>query len=418
MTAVSGQVRPRRRARPVWPAVLGMLALLGCEPSAPTASALLAQETIPLAEFARLVERISEPGGYFDTDNLISNESGYLNVLDALARRGTTGGAFVGVGPDQSFSYVAQIRPEIVFMVDVRRDNLLHHLLLKALIERSPTRIEFLAALHGVSPPDDPAAWRDADVERIVAWVDSAWSDPAPAATAPRDDAAPAPGDVPAPDAGDDPAVDDGAHVGVLQADIATAIRGYGLDLSDDDFATVRRFHDAFVRAGLGLRFTSFGRPPRPYYPTYRQLVLETDVDGDAASYLATRERYDVVRRLQLANRVVPVVGDLSGRHALRELGTVLREMATELTAFYASNVEYYLWQDRTFERWLDNLRSLPAADDAVVVRSYFSNFGREHPSAVPGYYATQILQPVATLRAGGFASYWEVVTRDVVPLR
>jgi hypothetical protein len=413
MMAGACRARRRRRERRRWLVVLGMLALPGCEPSSPSASALLAQEAISLAEFAGLVERLSEPGGYFDTDNLISNESGYLNVLGALERRGTNGGAYVGVGPDQSFSYLAQIRPEIAFIVDVRRDNLLHHLLLKALIQRSPTRIEFLAGLHGVAPPDDPAAWQDADIDRIVAWVDSAWSDPSPAVDASGDDPAPA---LVAP--GDDPAFDGAERLATLQKELVDAIGGYRLDLSDEDFATIRRFHDAFVRAGLGLRFTSFGRPPRPYYPTYRQLVLETDVEGDAASYLATRERYEVVRRLQLANRVIPVVGDLAGRHALRELGVVLREMELELTAFYASNVEYYLWQDRTFERWLENLRRLPTADDAVVIRSYFANFGRAHPSAVPGYYATQILQPVATLDEGGFASYWEVVTRDVVLLR
>ena len=60
--------------------------------------------------FAALSARISEPGGYFDSDNLISNESSYLHVLGAMRKLGVSGGAYVGVGPDQTFSYMARIR--------------------------------------------------------------------------------------------------------------------------------------------------------------------------------------------------------------------------------------------------------------------------------------------------------------------
>ena len=202
------------------------------------------------------------------------------------------------------------------------------------------------------------------------------------------------------------------------QAEVARRVAGYGVPLTDEDFETIRHFHDAFVRDGPGLRFTTFGRPPRPYYPTYRQLILETDVDGDRSSWLASQSAYDVVRALHLANRIVPVVGDLSGRHAIREIGAVLRESGLPLTAFYVSNVEFYLWRARSIERWVDNGRSLPVADGAVVIRSYFPNFGAGHPSAVRGYYATQSLQPVAVLSHGGFTSYWDMVTREVLPLR
>lgn len=395
MNHVKDRLATTRRAA-VW-LPLATLITIACESAPSRAPMLEAQEGLSTAELAGLVARISEAGGYFDTDNLISNEAGYLNVIDALDALGLEGGAYVGVGPDQSFSYIAELRPAVAFIVDVRRDNMLHHLLLKALIERSPTRVELLSALHGVHAPPDPDGWRERDVEEVVAWVDSAWS-----ASAARPD-------------------DSGARfdrVGPLQDSLAASIVEYGIPLSDADLTTIRRFHRAFVDAGPGLRFTSFGRPPRPYYPTYRQLVLETDVDGDRASYLATRDRYEIVRNLQLANRIVPVVGDLAGPDALREMGEVMREMGVGLTAFYASNVEFYLWRSETFERWIDNLRALPVVEGAVVIRSYFPNLRAGHPSSVRGYHATQTLQPVSTLLAGGFDSYWEVVTRDVLPLR
>lgn len=340
--------------------------------------------------FAALHARLSEEGGFFDTDNLISNETGYLHVVGALETLGVRGGAYVGVGPDQNYSYLAAVRPEIAFMLDIRRDNTLQHLLLKALVERAPTRVEFLSGLHGRPAPDDPAAWTDRPVEDLVRWVDERDPDP----------------DV----------------VAAVQAEVEAAVGGYGIPLDADDLATIRRFHDTFVAAGLGLRFTSLGRQPRSYYPTYRQLVLERDRDGRQASWLASRARYESVRDLHLANRIVPVVGDLAGPHAVREIGRVLAETDRPLTAFYASNVEYYLWRAGTFDAWARNLASLPAADGAVIIRSYFPNFGGRHPSAVPGYYATQTLQPVATLvdaaGDGGFSSYWDVVTRDAVDLR
>jgi len=374
-----------------WWALTVGFALFGCEGSAPNGARLGAQQTISVTDFAALVERVSETGGYFDTDNLISNETGYLNVIDALARLGVRGGAYVGVGPDQNFSYIAQVRPRIAFIADIRPDNLLHHLLLKALIERSETRIEFLAALHGVPPPADLSGWPARDIDEIVSWIDDAWSERGASG---------------------------GELAPSLIAEIREAIRAYGLTLSDEDYETVERFHRTFMEAGLGLRFTSFGRPPRPYYPTYRQLTLETDVDGDQASYLATAERYGVIRELQVADRIVPVVGDMAGSYALREIGAVLVESGLELTTFYTSNVEFYLWRSGTFERWRDNLASIPTADGAVVIRSYFPNSGRGHPSAVPNYYATQVLQPVSLLTQGGFASYWDLVTRGVIELR
>ena len=369
----------------------------GCHEPAAQAPALAVQSSIEAEAFGALVDRISEPPGYFDTDNLISNETGYLKVMDSLAERELGAGAYIGVGPDQNYSYIAELDPSVAFIVDVRRDNALHHLLLKSLIEMSPTRVEFLSLLHGVEPPPEPPQWEGADIEEIVEYVDAAWE--AQRLTA------------------------DGAQGGdtwreTLQERVQAKVSEYGVPLSTDDLATIRRFHATFMREGLSLRFSTFGRPPRPYYPTYRQLVLETDMDGDRVSYLATPERYRTVRELHLANRIVPVVGDLAGEHAIREVGKVLGEMGTTLDVVYASNVEFYLWRSGSFDDWVANLASVPATPGSVVIRSYFSNFGRAHPSSVPGYYATQSLQPLSTLVDGGFESFWDVVTRDVVPLR
>src|SRR6187431_541440 len=136
--------------------------------------------------FAATVASLSEPGGYFDTDNLISNERSYLQVAGALRRAGVRGGAYVGVGPDQNFSYIAEIRPALAIIIDVRRDNLLLHLLFKALFELSETRVEYLARLVGRPVPPAINGWRTAPIDRLVAYVERTAAEPAPAAAALR----------------------------------------------------------------------------------------------------------------------------------------------------------------------------------------------------------------------------------------
>src|SRR5262245_17417879 len=62
-------------------------------------------ESVPTAEFARIVREFSEDGGYFMSDNFTSNETSYLHIIDKLRELGVTGGAYIGVGPEQNFTY-------------------------------------------------------------------------------------------------------------------------------------------------------------------------------------------------------------------------------------------------------------------------------------------------------------------------
>jgi hypothetical protein len=127
--------------------------------------------------FASLVERLSERPGYFDTDNLISNERSYLHVapeLRALAGRGR--GVYLGVGPDQNFSYIAHVRPSLAVLIDIRRDNLLLHLLFKALFAEARTRAAYLAMLTGRAPPPE-AVVRSGSLDAVVNYIDRAAGD-------------------------------------------------------------------------------------------------------------------------------------------------------------------------------------------------------------------------------------------------
>ena len=70
-------------------------------------------------------------------------------------RMGVSGGAYLGVGPDQSFTYIARIKPRIAFMIDIRRDCLLQHLLFKSVFMMSRNRIEYMSLLMGRPVPRD-----------------------------------------------------------------------------------------------------------------------------------------------------------------------------------------------------------------------------------------------------------------------
>jgi hypothetical protein len=178
-----------------------------------------------------------------------------------------------------------------------------------------------------------------------------------------------------------------------------------------------------FIREGLSLRFRSAGRRPRPYYPTYRQLLLERDLDDRQASYLADEEDFQFVKSLQERDLVIPVVGDFAGEHALLAVGEYLRERGTRVSAFYTSNVEQYLMREAAFDRYAQNVAQLPHTENSVIIRSFFGrNFGYVHPQAVPGYYSVQLLQTIDSLlrkhAAAGYRSYLDLVTQDVVDLQ
>lgn len=343
------------------------------------------------SSFARLIERLSEPSGYFDTDNLISNETSYLHVLDKLRELGGDGGAYIGVGPDQNFSYIAALRPSIAFIIDIRRDNLLQHLMFKSIFALADNRLEYLCLLLGRRAPSDMAAWAHRSIDELIEYVDGTAPDP-----------------------------DD---IELAQAAVASTATRFGVPLSEADLATIRRFHSTFIGEGPNLRFSSHGRRPRPYYPTYRRLLTERDLSGRQASYLADEDAFQVVKSLQDRDLIIPVVGDFAGDHALAAIGQVISERDVKVSAFYTSNVEFYLMRAGSFGRFADNLRQLPYDDKSVIIRSFFGrNFGYIHQESVPGYYSVQLLQTIESLIAqqdeGGYRNYLDLVTRHALQLR
>ena len=348
------------------------------------AAAQPATAALTATEFAQLIERISEANGYFDTDNLISNESSYLHVMGKMRKMNVTGGAYVGVGPDQNFSYIAQVRPRIAFIVDIRRDNQLQHLFLKSLFALANNRAEYLCLLFGKPVVMDAGKW---SIAQIVEYLDKAPTDR--------------------------------KRLDATREKIVAKLKSFGLKLDDKDFTTIARIHDEFFTAGLDLKFTSHYRAPRSYYPSYRDLLLEKDLTGKQCNYLVTEDDFQFMRSLQNRNLLIPAVGNFAGDKALREVGKILTERGEKVTAFYTSNVEYYLMGDSSFDRYVENVRSWPLDPRGVLIRSVFGGgYGIGSVQNVSGYYSAQLLQPLEVFVKGKFESYRDLITQGSLDLK
>jgi len=305
------------------------------------------------ATFWRLFTELSEPGGTFRSENLVSNERAFPAVLPEVARRASPDAAYIGVGPEQNFSYLAALRPRVAFIVDVRRENATLHLLYKAVFELSPTRVEFLSRL---------------------------FSRPLSRHLGPRSSAN---------------ELMEGAAIGIPSRDLFTAnlaeVRAqlttrHGWPVSDADFFGMTRVYEAFFERGPDIRYSmrSFrrGRP----FPTYAELMTAADARGVARSFLASEEAYQAVRDLEARNLVVPVVGDFSGTGALAGVGMFLRDHGLTVAVFYASNVEMYLFRGDGWKTFYQNLSSLPIDGRSALVRSVFPGFGPGYPGGRSGY--------------------------------
>src|SRR5713226_5850992 len=138
---------PGRRAR--FLAALGVAVCLSSFTS--VAPLPVAADSLPSKlsdqEYWKLITDFSEPNGFFRSDNLLSNESYFQQVVPTLLNVTKTGRVYMGVGPEQNFTYIVAVKAAMVFIVDIRRGNLDLQLMYKALFELSADRAEFVSRL-------------------------------------------------------------------------------------------------------------------------------------------------------------------------------------------------------------------------------------------------------------------------------
>jgi hypothetical protein len=348
------------------------------------------QDSLSAAEFARLIRDLSEEGGNFSSDNFTSNEDSYLTILDRLKQQGAAGGAYIGVGPEQNFTYIAKIRPRIAFIVDIRRQAMIQQLMYKAVFHLAPTRAEFLSLLLS-KPLKAKAPGPNDSIEELVAYFSRA-------------------------------PTDEPAYVKNLSA-IRNAIQqDFLFPLSKDDGEGLEYIYRNFRLQGLGIGYDVDGDPSQRFgrLPTFKDLLVQKDLHGKPGNFLAGAEDYNFVRSMQNRNKIIPVVGDFSGKKALAAVGEYLKRNKYRVTAFYLSNVEIVLFDfgpRSLFPEFVRNVKSLPIDNRSLFIRSTYSYY--KHPAQQPGYTLCTWIQNIASFLKeydeGAYRQYTDLIKKTTI---
>ncbi len=317
--------------------------------------------------FAQLVQGISEKDAYYFSDNYVSNETAFLQVAPELPKAVAPGGAFLGVGPEQNFSYIALTRPDIAFVIDIRRRNMLLHLLYKAIFEEASSRSHFLALLLGRNHDTSTDPGDGASIEDVLAHATKV-------------------------------AKSREAFQTIHQRLVDRIAHDYGITLDFGDRNALRESHREFFDKQLEIAFELHMKSARKY-PTLRTLLTMRDPSGTQTSFLADEKAFRLVQKMQKENRIIPVVGDFGGDKALLGIAEFLRANQIRLSTFYTSNVEEYLLQDHKWDKWIRNLDAFAIDDRSVFIRSYLARAGRTHPLQLEGHWSTTFLQRIQLFR-------------------
>jgi hypothetical protein len=314
-------------------------------------AAITAQDRAPTitdSAFWRMIGTFSEEAGTFRYENLLSNETSYQKVIPSLLKairirppmdmkklNPANMGAYIGVGPEQNFTYIAAIEPKIAFVVDIRRQNMLEHLLYKALFESATGRSDFVSRLFSRKPaPGLSGSVSAAELFKVYS-----------AETCDRP----------------------------LMADTADDVidrltRQHSFPLDDADRKVIRHVLEMFCSGGPQIDYGFVNVPSNLTAPSYADLMTATDVEGKNWSYLANDENFARVRSMQMNNLIVPLVGDFGGPKTLKTVGQYLKRSGLVVTAFYVSNVEQYLNKDETAS-FRSNVAALPSAASSTLIR-------------------------------------------------
>jgi hypothetical protein len=326
-------------------------------------------------DFWKLITDFSEPEGYFPSDNFLSNESGYQDVIPALLETLKPGGAYIGVGPEQNFTYIAAFQPRIAFIIDIRRQNMLEHLFYKALMETSADRSDFLSRLFARPK------------------VDYTVNSPAEALFNAYRLGHPS------------PALFDENLRGVIEY----LKKQKGFELTDQDETEIRHVAQAFFKSGPELRYTFIGGyGDFRRWPSYAELMTESDGVSRNWNFLATDEQFRLIQRFQKDNLIVPLVGDFAGPKTIRAVAQYVREHGSTVRTFYASNVEQYLFRDKeNWKHFYDNVAFLPANSTSTFIRYVLDapEYGRPRTTLLSSIWST-----MGAYRWGRLHDYYDLM--------
>jgi hypothetical protein len=336
----ASRVRPSlttRRLLAALAAILGSSLLAVSLDSGVGAGTGTLPERLAAKDLWTLTTDLSEPNGFFRSDNLLSNEILFQRVIPELVRTAKTGRVYLGVGPEQNFTYIAALRPAMVFIVDVRRGNLQLHLMYKALFELSADRVEFVSRLFSRKRPEGLGP------KSTVQGIFTAYAN-----------------------------IDQSELLfkANLQAIQDHLLKTRELKLADEDLKGIEYVYYQFYSYGPGIQYWSSGGRGGRNAPTYADLMSADDGKGQSYSFLASEDNFEFLKDLESRNMLVPVVGNFAGPKALRGVGKYLKEHAGVVSAFYLSNVEQYLGREGVWGQFCSNVATLPLDATSTFIRS------------------------------------------------
>lgn len=336
---------------------------------------------ISAAEFSRLVHDLSEDGGYFRSDNFTSNETSYLHVIDKLRELGASGGAYIGVGPEQNFTYIAKVKPRIAFIVDIRRQAMIQHLMFKAIFHLAPDRLHYLSLLLCRPLPKDKLPTANASIGEVLDVIRKI-------------------------------SADERTYAANLAAIRETIRDEFQVQLTEADQTSLDYVYKNFRDDGLDIAYRMEGMRGG-WFPTMKELIEQPDQHGKPGNFLVSKDDYDFVREMQRRNLIIPVVGDFAGKKALASVGDYLRKSGYIVSVFYTSNVEQYLFQNDVFRGFAENVRKLPINDKSLFIRAV-PNTRASHPAQLSGHRITTLLQQMSVFLRdfddGRYPSYTDLV--------
>lgn len=345
--AIIGRFRYWRSAASIVALALAVGSLVVSAPQFRAADTLPAQ--LSDEAFWKIVEDFSEDNGYFTSENFSSNERGYQTLIPKILAKWEPGNAYMGVGPEQNFQYIAALKPKIAFIVDIRRQNMIQHLMYKAAFEMSSNRADFLSVVFSRKRPAGLS-----DSSTVLQLFDAYLV------------------------AGKDPALAETNRKAIKDL----LLKDHKFRLTDDDIVTMDHVFDVFAAYGPTINYSSQidaggqlrqGRGGNNV--NYSDLMTLVDLNGVNRSYLASEDSFRVLKDLEKKNLLVPVVGNFGGPKALRAVGQYLKDRGAIVGAFYLSNVEQYLFRppdqsppvDRQF---YESVGTLPLDESSVFIRS------------------------------------------------
>ena len=316
---------------------------------AATTTACAAQSGLPTrltdAEYWKLVSDISEPGGQFrNSDNFTSNEMEIGRLYTALKTARVSGGAYIGVGPEQNFTYIASIRPQMAFVIDIRRQAVVQHLMFKAIFELAPDRADFISLLFARPRP------RGLDTTTTVENLWMAFN------AVPLDTELAA------------------RSYKRIETHLLTTHR---FTLTQEELGMMQWVWSAFTTNGPRISTNAGGggggRGGRGGAGGGFMALTGSSYDdnGVVQSFLSSEDNYRYIRSMHEKNLIVPVSGDFAGPKALRGIGTYLKSRGATVSAYYLSNVEQYLFGDNKQAAFYANVATLPVSSTSVFIRPY-----------------------------------------------